>query len=141
MSADCTNKSQGVSDVFRPYRSGLELSGALCMAGLLMSCVDGSGEDVGLPPAGTFRVSVSMPVTTAMDAHGGTLFSIVSADGMVRATAGFSKTWNTYCASNPLQVHFFLENAGQFPLAKERLSNPHPELRTAYGFSAENALI
>lgn len=127
--------------MFRPYRSWLGLSGTLCAAALLFSCVDGSEVDDDPPPAGTVRISVRMPLATGMAAHGGTLFSIVSADGGVRATAGFSKTWNSYCASHPLQVHFFLGDAGQFPLTTERLSNPDPALRTAYGFSARNTLI
>jgi hypothetical protein len=119
----------------------LGLGGTLCAAALLLSC-GGYGEgEYDPPPAGIFQISVRMPLATGMAAHGGTLFSIVSADGAVRATAGFSKTWNSYCASHPLQVNFFLSDAGQFPLTTERLSKPDPALKTAYAFSAENTLI
>jgi len=82
-----------------------------------------------------------MPLATGLAAHGGTLFSIVSADGVVRATAGFSKVWNSYCASHPLKIHFFLGDASKFPLTIERLGNPDPTLRTGYAFTAGNSLI
>jgi hypothetical protein len=82
-----------------------------------------------------------MSLTNVMAAHGGTLFSIVSADGVVRASAGFSKTWNSYCASNPLDVHFFLGAASQHPLTTEHLGKPDPALRTGYGFSGANGLV
>lgn len=125
----------------RPYRSSLRLGGTLCATALLIACVGGGEGDADPPPAGTVRISVRMPLATGMAAHGGTLFSIVSADGVVRATAGFSKTWNTYCASHPLDVHFFLDDAGQFPLTVEQVNKPDLSLKTAYGFSAGNALI
>lgn len=125
----------------RPYRSWLSLSGTLCATMVLLSCVGGSGTDYDSPPTGTVRISVRMPLVAGMAANGGTLFSIVSADGALRATAGFSKTWNSYCASHPLDVHFFLGDAGQFPLTTEQRSKPDASLRTAYGFSAGDALI
>jgi len=108
---------------------------------MLLSCGDDSEPYHDPPSAGVFRVSVNMPLDVGRAAHGGTLFSIVSADGVVRATAGISKTWNSYCASDPLQLHFFLGDAHQFPLTTERLGNPSPELRTGYGFSDANSLI
>lgn len=103
---------------------------------VVIGCGGEEGDD---PPEGTYRYEVTLTGAAAAKSRGGTLFSILDARGRVRVTAGLPSTWNTYCGSQPGEVHFFVGGQGR-QAAWEPMTKPDPLMRTAYVFARDGQL-
>ncbi|MBL8342008.1 MAG: hypothetical protein JNL30_11110 [Rubrivivax sp.] len=109
----------------------------LCLA--VVAC-GGNGDDDDPPPPGTFRVSVVLTDPSLLATRGGTLFKVVDADGRTVAVAGVPSSWNSYCASGPTDLHFFVQPVEEAPYEVRRLPKPDASLRTSYAFPAADGV-
>lgn len=124
----------------RPLGRFRTMSGFLATFTLLASgCGGGGGDEATSSTATNVRYEVTFQDPVRAAGRGGTLFTLVSADGRVRVSAGMPSTWNTYCASPSGEVHFFVASANS-TMTWTALAKPNSSLHTSYVFARDGEL-
>lgn len=120
--------------------------GLFALLSLLAGCdaapVGGDASEVKVDPVppGSYRLYVAVRGLDYMRDGGGTLFTIRTPAGRVVASAGFPRTWNTYCANDHHELHFFTYMPAGTAYSFDTLPKPDATLKTAYAFAKNGAL-